>query len=182
MKTTQQSQTAKYKDKEKILKAARKDRHVTYKEQKGFKLTSQQKIQEWEDKRMLIFKLPNKTAHLGIPHPGKIPFNNEGVIKTFQTNKEKLNELTAPNLHHKQYQKFFRPKENEISESTELSKWKKKGKEKIMGKQVRTLIIESTDILTFKTKRCIKKKKEQKVEAQQMKLNCFQFLALFIRL
>lgn len=51
-----------------------------------------------------------------------------------------------------------------------------------MGKQVRTLIIESTDILTFKTKRCIKKKKEQKVEAQQMKLNCFQFLALFIRL
>ena len=59
---------------------------------------------------------------------------------------------------------------------------KKKGKEKIMGKQVRTLIIESTDILTFKTKRCIKKKKEQKAEAQQMKLNCFQFLALFIRL
>lgn len=51
-----------------------------------------------------------------------------------------------------------------------------------MGKQVRTLIIESTDILTFKTKRCIKKKKEQKAEAQQMKLNCFQFLALFIRL
>lgn len=111
---------------------------------------------------MLTFKLPNKTAHLGIPHPGKIPFNNEGVIKTFQTNKKNLNELTAPNLHHKQYQKFFRPKENEIRGSTELSKLKEKGKEKIMSKQVRTLIIESTDILTFKTKRCIKKKKNKK--------------------
>lgn len=50
-----------------------------------------------------------------------------------------------------------------------------------MGKQVRTLIIESIDILTFKTKKYIKNI-EQKVEAQQMKLNCFQLLALFIRL
>lgn len=60
-------------------------------------------------------------------------------------------------------------------------KKKKKEREKIMGKQVRTLIIESIDILTFKTKKYIKNI-EQKVEAQQMKLNCFQLLALFIRL
>ena len=46
MKATQYSQTAKNKDKERILKAARKDRHVTYKGQKGFKLTFPQKIQK----------------------------------------------------------------------------------------------------------------------------------------
>lgn len=96
MKTTQYSQTAKNKDKEKILKAARKDRHITYKEQKGFKLTFPQKIQNWEDERMLTFKVPNRTAHLGIPRPRKIPFNNEGVIKTFQTNKKKAEWINCP--------------------------------------------------------------------------------------
>lgn len=57
---------------------------------------------------------------------------------------------------------------------------KKKCKEKNMYKQVRTLTIESIDIPTFITTKYITTI-AQRVEAQQMELNCFQILALFRR-
>lgn len=49
-----------------------------------------------------------------------------------------------------------------------------------MYKQVRTLTIESIDIPTFITTKYITTI-AQRVEAQQMELNCFQILALFRR-
>ena len=90
---------AKYKDKEKILKAARDKQALTYKGSPirlGADLSTEtwQARKEWQE----IFNLMNtKNMQLRIISPTSLSFRIEGEIKVFP-HKQKLKEFTKPAL------------------------------------------------------------------------------------
>ena len=92
---------AKYKDKEKILRAARDKRALTYKERPIRLMTNLssetwQARKEWQD----IFNVMNrKNMQLRILYPANLSFRIEGEIKVFP-NKQKLKKFitTKPAL------------------------------------------------------------------------------------
>ena len=86
---------AKVKNKERILKAARKKQSINYRGtpvrlSADFSTKTLQARREWQD----IFKVPKgKNLQSRILHPARISFKIEGEIKNF-SNKQKLEEYS----------------------------------------------------------------------------------------
>ena len=92
---------AKYKDKEKVLKAARDKRALTYKG-RPIRLVTDLSTEIWQARkeRQEIFKVMNrKNMQRRILYPARLSFRIEGQIKVFP-NKQKLKEFitTKPAL------------------------------------------------------------------------------------
>ena len=87
---------AKYKDKEKILKAARDKRALTYKG-RPIRLMTDLSTETWQTRkeRQKIFTVMNrKNMQPRIHYPANLSFRIEGEIKVFP-NKQKLKEFVA---------------------------------------------------------------------------------------
>ena len=85
---------AKYKDKEKILKAARDERALTYKGSL-IRLVTDLSAETWQARKKWqeIFNVMNrKNMQAGILYPANLSFRIEGEIKVFP-NKQKLKEF-----------------------------------------------------------------------------------------
>ena len=92
---------AKIKDKEKLLKAAREKRKITYKGTPirltaDFSAETLQARREWQD---ILKVMKRKNVQPRLLYPARISFRFDGEIKSF-TNKERLREfsITKPAL------------------------------------------------------------------------------------
>ena len=98
---TYHSETAKYKDKERIMKAAREKRALTYKG-RHIRVVADLSTETWQARRKWqeIFNVLNrKTMQPRILHPARLSFRIEGEIKAFP-DKQKLKKFmtTKPAL------------------------------------------------------------------------------------
>ena len=85
----------KIKDKEKILKAAREKKQITYKgtpirSSEDFSAEILQARREWHD---ILNMMKGKNLQPGLLYPGRLSFRFEGEIKIF-TDKQKLREFS----------------------------------------------------------------------------------------
>ena len=87
---------AKIKDKEKLLKAAREKRQITYKGTPmrltaDFSAETLQARSEWHD---ILKVMKGKNLQPRLPYPARISFRSDGEIKSF-TDKQKLREFST---------------------------------------------------------------------------------------
>ena len=91
------------KDKEKILKAARNKKSLTFME-RSYRLTADLSTETWQARRgwQDIFRVLNEKNLQPILYPAKLSFRIEGEIKSFQ-DRQKLKEYVTTTLLCKQY-------------------------------------------------------------------------------